>query len=224
MIRRSFLLRRHSNRSHLIPTIDQQAFNTYGPKPNEELLLGYGFTTPTNPSDLVALKLSLPPSSSWLIDLPTTLSALGISDLRHFVPRSGEIPAALLAQMRLFMASDEDVEAFNVNGKGGSVAWEEVLGFLGWENELDVLDALQGMLEMKLGGLKRGERAAIEVDDNQVRSGIRENVDEYRRGVFQLFSICWKGSPLTQKLTRAPFARRPDRRPRGSSGMAPRTV
>ncbi|KAF8915339.1 hypothetical protein CPB85DRAFT_1375057 [Mucidula mucida] len=32
-------------------------FNNYGPKPNSELILGYGFTLPTNPDDTMLLKI-----------------------------------------------------------------------------------------------------------------------------------------------------------------------
>lgn len=166
---------------------DQQAFNTYGAKPNEELLLGYGFTAPSNPSDIVALKLSLPPQSSWALeDLPAHLETLGLTDLRHFVPRSGVIPEQLLAQMRLFMAQDEELHGYlemkDVNGGEGQ--WAKLLKFLGWENELDVLDALEGMLQAKLAGLRRSERLASSADSSKIRPGVAENVAEYRRGEF----------------------------------------
>lgn len=36
----------------------EELFNNYGPKPNSELLLGYGFVMPSNPDDTIALKLS----------------------------------------------------------------------------------------------------------------------------------------------------------------------
>ncbi len=35
----------------------QELFNNYGPKPNSELILGYGFTLPTNPDDTMLLKI-----------------------------------------------------------------------------------------------------------------------------------------------------------------------
>ncbi|KAJ9635134.1 hypothetical protein H2199_008620 [Coniosporium tulheliwenetii] len=38
-----------------------QVFNNYGPKGNEELLMGYGFCIPENPCDEVAIRLSKPP-------------------------------------------------------------------------------------------------------------------------------------------------------------------
>jgi hypothetical protein len=34
-----------------------EIFNNYGPKPNAELLLGYGFTLPENPDDTMVLKI-----------------------------------------------------------------------------------------------------------------------------------------------------------------------
>ncbi|KAF9569289.1 SET domain-containing protein [Agrocybe pediades] len=36
---------------------EQELFNNYGPKPNSELILGYGFSLPANPDDTVVLKL-----------------------------------------------------------------------------------------------------------------------------------------------------------------------
>jgi hypothetical protein len=35
----------------------EEVFNNYGPKPNDELLLGYGFVLPNNPDDTLLLKL-----------------------------------------------------------------------------------------------------------------------------------------------------------------------
>ncbi|KAA1473478.1 SET domain-containing protein [Dentipellis sp. KUC8613] len=36
----------------------QEIFNNYGPKPNAELILGYGFAVPDNPDDTIVLKVS----------------------------------------------------------------------------------------------------------------------------------------------------------------------
>ena len=41
-----------------VPTpAGQELFNNYGPKPNAEFLLGYGFTLPNNPDDTILLKI-----------------------------------------------------------------------------------------------------------------------------------------------------------------------
>ena len=42
---------------------DEQVYNNYGPKGNDELLLGYGFCIPDNPFDTVMLTLKPPPEA-----------------------------------------------------------------------------------------------------------------------------------------------------------------
>ncbi|GAA6055931.1 hypothetical protein JCM3770_005599, partial [Rhodotorula araucariae] len=157
----------------------EQVFNTYGAKSNEELLLGYGFVLSPNPADFLALKLSLPPScSAALFDLIHTLK---LENLRHFVPRSGELPPELLAQMRLLVAQPEEVAAVEARATGADgkpVSWEEAVGFVSWENELDVLDALEGMLQSKLQALQAGAGAA----QGGVRPDVAQMVQVYRQG------------------------------------------
>ncbi|GAA5880500.1 hypothetical protein JCM3774_000629 [Rhodotorula dairenensis] len=146
-----------------------QVFNTYGAKSNEELLLGYGFVLPPpNPADILALKLSFPdPSSSpTFAQFHEVLARLGLREARHTVPPSGELPPALLAQMRLLLAANSsDPDAFSSLAEGILSAEDErgrdKVAFLGWENELDVLDALEGMLESKADAL-----SAVDVDDD----------------------------------------------------------
>lgn len=46
----------------------EELFNNYGPKPNSELILGYGFSLPNNPDDTIVLKIGgLPeqPQRKW---------------------------------------------------------------------------------------------------------------------------------------------------------------
>ncbi|KAH9856273.1 SET domain-containing protein [Lenzites betulinus] len=42
----------------------RQLFNNYGPKPNSELILGYGFSLANNPDDTIVLKLGGPSAAS----------------------------------------------------------------------------------------------------------------------------------------------------------------
>lgn len=42
---------------HSITSVGVEVFNNYGPKPNAELLLGYGFTLQNNPDDTIVLKV-----------------------------------------------------------------------------------------------------------------------------------------------------------------------
>lgn len=158
---------------HTFPPADTQIFNTYGAKSNEELLLGYGFVLPSNPADFVALKLSLPPHcSQTLFDL---IHSLKLDNLRHFVPRSGQLPDELLAQMRLLVADAEEIQEIVEKSKTAK-GWEEAAGFISWENEMDVLDALEGMLMSKLAALQQ----AVALGDE--RADVKKMVDIYRRG------------------------------------------
>ncbi|KAI0065824.1 SET domain-containing protein [Artomyces pyxidatus] len=43
--------------SHAAFPAGAEVFNNYGPKPNAELILGYGFATPENPDDTIVLKI-----------------------------------------------------------------------------------------------------------------------------------------------------------------------
>ncbi|GAA6008631.1 hypothetical protein JCM10207_007185 [Rhodosporidiobolus poonsookiae] len=167
---------------------DEQVFNTYGAKSNEELLLGYGFTLPSNPADAVALRLSIPPSK--LATLRPTFFALNLDNYLHFVPRSGAIPPALLAQMRLLVADPDEFETVRLAVEDELSlddeypgTWEDVLGFVGWENELNVLDALEGMLESKLNGLQTSGEAS-----GEVRPDVREMVETYRESQMSILT------------------------------------
>lgn len=42
---------------HTATTKGDELFNNYGPKPNSELILGYGFSIPHNPDDTIVLKI-----------------------------------------------------------------------------------------------------------------------------------------------------------------------
>ncbi|GAA5912543.1 hypothetical protein JCM6882_004797 [Rhodosporidiobolus microsporus] len=186
---------------------DEQVFNTYGAKSNEELLLGYGFVLPSNPADFVALKLALPPTcSAKLFDL---IHSLKLDNLRHFVPRSGELPPELFAQMRLLMASEEEIERIEADSHAGGAEtdkavdgkkWEALCSFVSWENELDVLDALEGMLHGKLEALEGGAEV-----ENDARDDVREMVEIYRRGQLDILAAAveYRDKVFEETLKRA---------------------
>lgn len=173
-------------------------FNNYGAKTNEELLLGYGFVLqPSNDADFLALKLSLPPPSSTSVDLAHVLQKAGLGQLRHTVPRSGQIPPALLAQMRLLVAAQDrnfapdlpDLVSRLESGShpapagGGNAEFVPLaLEWIGWENELDVLDALGGMLENKAAALLAVDVDADSAGDPSIRSEVRDMIRVYRQG------------------------------------------
>lgn len=120
-------------------------YNNYGPKPNEELVLGYGFALPDNDADIVALKLIVPESHASLA------KQLGLTNERHLVSRSSELPAELLATIRLLVSSEDELREIAAKARempeGG---WQRVLEFVDVDNELDAFATLGDMLDQKL--------------------------------------------------------------------------
>lgn len=49
---------------HVSTPQGEELFNNYGPKPNAELILGYGFSLPNNPDDTIVLKIGGMPTQS----------------------------------------------------------------------------------------------------------------------------------------------------------------
>lgn len=147
---------------------------------------------------------------------------------RHTVPPSGELPPALLAQMRLLVAagraaasdSDEAEDEFTaladeILSLADENARRKRVEFLGWENELDVLDALEGMLEGKAEALTIVdlETDADASSAGDIRPEVREMIRTYRTGTLAFPPAIF---PLSQPLKR----RHPQRDANGEKGDA----
>lgn len=114
------------------------------------------------------------------------------------MPRTGVIPPALLAQLRLFLASPEEKETIEATLAQGN-RWEEVLGFVGWENELDVLSSLEDMLEHKLALVRSGE----DFDGPGIRDDVRAMVVEYRAGQVEILESALRHQQTLMEQTLA---------------------
>ena len=163
-----------------------EVFNNYGAKPNDELLLGYGFVLEDNPEDFVSLKMGTSGEDARPADI---LRAVEIPLTKpHYVKRRiTELPSVIQAQLRVLVASEEDLAMLSEqtssmapaapsvdqsNPAAGRPAddqsesldapWREHLSFVNWENEFDMLEALGGMLEAKTEGMKDALRRAAE--------------------------------------------------------------
>ena len=185
-----------------------QCYNNYGPKSNEELLLGYGFVIPNNPADLLAVKLGrprIPPSSTRTLTDPTELfQHLGIDTERLIISRDGKLPDTLLAQMRFYLADEE--EQAGIAEKARASKDVQVLGFVSWENELTMLDQLGSMLEMKARGLEkevglvnegsgtvkraRMDNGVAQIQEEPIRPEVRRMIEIYRQGTFLPSCLC----------------------------------
>jgi len=77
---------------HIAVAQGQELHNNYGPKPNAELVLGYGFSLPHNPDDTIILKLGGFESQRWEIGRDArNVKNLWLEILSNFLgPEGGE--------------------------------------------------------------------------------------------------------------------------------------
>jgi hypothetical protein len=154
-----------------------QVYNNYGPKPNEELLLGYGFVLNPNPDDVLPLRLG-GIGSNVSANKKARLTSKGLdAGKRWIIKRDGEIPRDLMEVLRIVMGDehhhDHDDDEEEEEEEHGH--WEQEM-----ELELDVLGALGQMLDDKLAKL---ESVNSEVE---ARDDVRAMCDVYRRGELAL--------------------------------------
>ena len=171
--------------------------------------MGYGFTIRNNPDDWVAIKVSfsnsstlsqtqIPSSSQTHSDdslgldnssdgssdgssspahIPSKnylLSISGLTNTRHFL-FSDYIPSALLAQLRILVMTDTELELYmNAAGKH----WCE---FVGYRNELAMLEAFRELVWKKISGLRRGVKQG---KLKNVRREVLHSVEFYREGEY----------------------------------------
>ncbi|KAF8321649.1 SET domain-containing protein, partial [Clavulina sp. PMI_390] len=140
------------------PTVSE-VFNNYGPKPNSELLLGYGFVLPSNPEDTIVLKLGgrSSTSSAHPPDLFPEPSA-GLASLWDEVEKT------------VLSAGDDDESVTSVTSMEG-----------GWEVALEVCEALDGMIRNKIGALPDMSEVP-HLPSAGIRVDVRGMVAEYVKG------------------------------------------
>lgn len=154
-----------------------QLFNNYGAKPNEELLLGYGFVLNPNPDDIVNLRLG---TASLPEPINETLQSKGLDARERFeLRRNGEVDTRLLEIMRVLLGGGSEEDEVDNDDEHPLHEKEE----REMQLELDVLGMLGGMLEDKLEKLRTGSK--VEVVD--ARAEVRRMCAVYRQGKIQPF-------------------------------------
>ncbi|OCF32850.1 cytoplasmic protein [Kwoniella heveanensis BCC8398] len=160
-----------------------QLFNNYGAKPNEELLLGYGFVIPSNPEDTVNLRLGKLGNLPEHVTKKLAEKKLDASK-RFELRRDGDMDKELLEVVRIMLNDhdpDHEHEEIDEDDEHALHAHEEEEMQL----ELDVLGMLGGMLDDKLAKLQ-GEATEPETgtstDSKAARAHIREMCEIYRQG------------------------------------------
>jgi hypothetical protein len=155
-----------------------QLYNNYGPKSNEELLLGYGFAIEDNPDDVVALKLG---TANLTPEILKVLAAKDLlADKRFLLKRDGKLDPDLLAVLRVLITKgEEDDEEPDSEDEHALHEQEEK----GMQLELDVLGTLGQMLDDKLAKLEEP------VAEDGARKEIAHICRVYRQGQIDVLNI-----------------------------------
>lgn len=139
------------------PTPTQaEVFNNYGPKPNSELLLGYGFVLTSNPEDTIVLKL-------------------GGSTERHEIGRH----AARHAESGGMKSLWDEIETMVLNSGEDDVSVTSMEG--GWEVTLEVCEALDEMITQKIDALPDLSETPAP-SSATIRPEVRAMIAEYVKG------------------------------------------
>jgi hypothetical protein len=91
----------------------REIFNNYGPKPNEALLLSYGFVMPDNPNDTYWVQLGIMDQDPYREFKLRALDALSLS-LRQQLSLAEPLPSTLLAALRICLMDEREVQAFSL--------------------------------------------------------------------------------------------------------------
>lgn len=102
----------------------EELFNNYGPKPNSELILGYGFALPSNPSDTIVLQVGV-----WG-SIPSTASK---SERKKFEIGRAAAGASLLWEEILSLValnSESTEQTYEDHLEGAGILGEMLLALL----------------------------------------------------------------------------------------------
>ncbi|KAJ1822580.1 hypothetical protein LPJ56_000656 [Coemansia sp. RSA 2599] len=127
-----------------------QVFNNYGPKSNEELLMGYGFCVPGNPFSHFHIKLNYEKDPQYE-DKRELLEAAGITSCDQFI-RADELPRDLLPMLRVMAMTDVDVHYAQKRLRKEGKSWDvrRSLEYVGLHNELRARHLLLFLVQKKL--------------------------------------------------------------------------
>ncbi|KAF9152542.1 hypothetical protein BG015_005099 [Linnemannia schmuckeri] len=185
-----------------------QVFNNYGPKSNEELLIGYGFCIEDNADDIVTLKtnFSRDPDQERKTEI---LRYLGVTaDMVHYLRRS-LISEQLLATMRVMAMNPAEVtrcyatiQDYDQEGEDDEddairerrlentklaikTALSTELQFVSLRNEYAMLDLMDMLLRTKLQGIVEWDRKL-----SPPQNSAQEFIKVYRQGQMEVLESC----------------------------------
>ncbi|KAK4685632.1 hypothetical protein P7C73_g4519, partial [Tremellales sp. Uapishka_1] len=146
-----------------------QLYNNYGPKPNDQLLLAYGFVIDDNPDDTVALRLG----STFPPNIMARYEKKNLDPTKRFIlKRDGLVDPALLDIVRTSLEEDEEeIDEEDVHGQMEKEQKDMQL-------ELDVLGFVGQKLEDEYFRLQ----AEIKPVEGEIREEVRRMCEVYRKG------------------------------------------
>ncbi|KAJ1719669.1 hypothetical protein LPJ53_005604, partial [Coemansia erecta] len=147
----------------------EQVYNNYGPKSNEELMLGYGFCFEGNPFSHFHLRLNYERDPRHG-DKQGLLERFGIAECDQYIRRDA-LPRDLLPMLRVMAMNDVDLHHAEQLEEGG-------LEFVGLCNELRARHLLLFLLEKKLAAFDAAEEDAQSVADSDNARVARAYRDE----------------------------------------------
>ncbi|KAJ2453151.1 hypothetical protein GGF42_003868, partial [Coemansia sp. RSA 2424] len=155
----------------------QQIFNNYGPKSNEELMMGYGFCMLPNPYSWFHIKLNY--SQDPLFEAKErVLAVAGLAKAHDQFIRASGLPRDLLPVLRVMVMTDVDLHYM------GQDINRELLENTGLRNELRARFLLMFLLKKKLQVLEDADAdlpAEATTENAQVALAYRTEIGEILR-------------------------------------------
>ncbi|KAK6330171.1 hypothetical protein TWF730_004667 [Orbilia blumenaviensis] len=162
--------------------VGSQVFNNYGPKGNEELVMGYGFAIPNNPTDSLAMKFTISPRGQaaeiweqrrlrqeWKEVFHLTKSKDFEEDMAIHALED-DWPGALVDLFRILVANESEIDDLE-NGDLNTTP-------ISTRNELAVALGLRAAINQKLAAIRK-----YDISLTSPATSYREKlIDTYRQG------------------------------------------
>ena len=138
-----------------------EVFNNYGPKGNEELLLGYGFCIPDNPQDSFMVKTTLPASDPLASLKKDLLDFYGIPNVH---PLNAHPNPSVFSALRVAVMNEVELY-FHDRVQPVPPSTKEVIPMQNLRNELEMLKMLRSLISYKLQQLSAIGFEGVERED-----------------------------------------------------------
>ncbi|KAF8446651.1 hypothetical protein BGX38DRAFT_1271025 [Terfezia claveryi] len=150
-----------------------EVFNNYGPKPNQQLLLSYGFAIQDNPNDTVMLKLKPSLDSVRQAIRDEQISAKDDVGTYHLGVNDPTTPIELVQLFRIIVANQWELEVLQNSPK------DPIMG----RNEIAAMTQILRSLQMKLSTHSCGRQAT---DDKINKSRFGNYATIFRNGQIKI--------------------------------------